>query len=516
MPRGGWERAKEPAIDPSLATDGPSQAAVSAIVDALARAYRADPHRPLIHLPGAGRVLDADDLWRLHLACVDGLRAAGMQPRQVVISAAGNRPGFVAVAVACRALDLVLVPVDAGTTMPEITESMQRLGAAALILPAGIAVAGDTPSIPLVDGLVLIMSESPATPVPDGPPQGGPHIAVMKLTSGSSAAPKAAITTEAQLIADARQIMEGMRIGPDDTQICAIPLSHSYGMSVILMPLLLQGTAIVMRDSFVPAQLPSDARACGATVFAGVPFMFQHLLAHPPADGWPPGLRTLISAGARLPVETSRDFFTAFGVKIHSFYGTTETGGIAYDDSDTIDAGDTIGPALPGVTIALVPQEGMPEGTGRIFVRSAAVSSGYAGEQHELFRDGGYLTGDYGAVDERGRLRIAGRVSSFVNVAGKKVEPEEVERVLRQMPGVRDACVTGAADAQRGEQVVACMVAATDVTAFAVRQFCSGRLAPHKIPRTILLVEAIPTTPRGKVDRPALDALVAARITGSA
>jgi long-chain acyl-CoA synthetase len=489
---------------------------VSAIVDALARVHHADPHRPLIHLPGAGRALSADDLWQLYLACVDGLRAAGIRPGHVVLSAAGNRPGFVAVVVACRAMDLVLVPMDAGTTMPEIAELTRRLGAVALILPAGTAGIGGTPSLPLVDGLVLMRSDSAAI---WGPPSGGPSAtgaAVMKLTSGSTAAPKATITTEAQLIADARQIMDGMRIGPDDTQICAIPLSHSYGMSVILMPLLLQGTPIVMRDSFAPAQLPSDARACGARVFPGVPFMFQHFLAHQPADGWPRHTRKLISAGARLPAETSRDFHAAFGVKIHSFYGTTETGGIAYDDSEAMDDLDTIGPPLPGVTIACVPQEGTPDGTGRIFVRSAAVSSGYAGERHELFRDGGYLTGDYGALDERGRLRIAGRVSSFVNVAGKKVEPEEVERVLRQMPGVRDACVSGAADAQRGEQVVACIVAATGVTAFAVRQFCSGRLAPHKIPRTILLVEAIPTTPRGKVDRQALDALVAARIAGSA
>jgi long-chain acyl-CoA synthetase len=491
---------------------------VSAIVDALARVHRADPHRPLIHLPGVGRSLDADDLWQLHVACVDGLRAAGIRPGHLILSAAGNRPGLVAVFVACRAMDLVLVPVDAGTTMPEIAELTHRLGAIAIVLPAGAAGGGETPALPLVDGLVLRMSESAAMWGAPAPLAWGPHglvaegAAVMKLTSGSTAAPKATITTDAQLVADTRQIIEGMQIGPDDTQICAIPLSHAYGLSVILMPLLLQGTPVVMRDSFVPALLPSDAGAYGAKVFPGVPFMFQHFLAHPPAAGWPPNVRKLISAGARLPIETARDFFAAFGLKIHSFYGTTETGGIAYDDSETMDDGDTVGPPLPGVTIALVQQEGIPNGTGRIFVRSAGVSSGYAGEQHGLFRDDGFLTGDYGALDERGRLRIAGRVSSFINVAGMKVEPEEVERVLRLMPGIRDACVTGAVDARRGEQVVACVVAESGLTVFAVRQFCSARLAPHKIPRTILMVEAIPKTARGKVDRLALDALVADRI----
>jgi long-chain acyl-CoA synthetase len=478
---------------------------VSGIVEALARVHRADPQRPLIHLPGFGIILNADDLWRAHLTYVERLRAAGLGPGHVVVSAAGNRPGFIALTVACRVLDLVLVPVDVGTTRAEIVELTGRLGAAALVLAAEAAMMEGLPSIFLEDGLALVVLEPSASPSHTG-------AAVMKLTSGSTGAPKATITTEAQLIADARHIMAGMRIGPDDTQIAAIPFSHSYGMSVILMPLLLQGTPIVMRESFVPARLPSDARMCGARMFPGVPFMFQHFLAHPPPDGWPVNLRTLISAGARLPVETTRDFFATFGVKIHSFYGTTETGGIAYDGSDEMDAGDTVGLPLPGVTIAFVPQEGMPERAGRIFVQSDAVSRGYAAEQHDAFHDGGYLTGDYGRMDARGRLALTGRVSSFVNVAGRKVEPGEVGRVLRLMPGVRDAYVTAAADTQRGEQVVACLVVAAEMTVFSVRQFCSARLAPHKIPRTILFVDAIPTTARGKVDRRALDEFVRARI----
>ena len=88
-----------------------------------------------------------------------------------------------------------------------------------------------------------------------------------------------------------------MGIRPDDTQIAAIPLSHSYGLGILMMPLLMQGTALVLRDSFVPHQLPADARRFGARVFPGVPFMFEYFLANPPAGGWPPGLQRLISAG---------------------------------------------------------------------------------------------------------------------------------------------------------------------------------------------------------------------------
>jgi long-chain acyl-CoA synthetase len=274
---------------------------------------------------------------------------------------------------------------------------------------------------------------------------------------------------------------------------------------------------MVLRESFVPHQLPADARSFDATTFPGVPFMFEYFIANPPENGWPRGLRRLISAGARLPVETVRGFFDRFGVKIHSFYGASESGGISYDDSDEIDH-DTVGWPLPGVTITIRPDSDTPPGTGRVHVRSAGVASGYVGETAEEFCSGGFLTGDYGAFGPTGRLVLTGRVSSFINVAGRKVQPAEVEDVLRQMPGVRDVRVLAAADSQRGEQVVACLAVepgqTESVTTVAVRRFCSSRLAPHKIPRTVVVLDAIPMTPRGKTDRRALDEEIRLRIKG--
>jgi long-chain acyl-CoA synthetase len=302
-----------------------------------------------------------------------------------------------------------------------------------------------------------------------------------------------------------------MRILPGDTQIAAIPLSHSYGISSLIMPLLLQGTPLVLRDSFVPHQLPSDARTFGAQHFPGVPFMFQYFIAHPPAGGWPSCLTHLVSAGARLDPDVVQKFYERFGVKIHSFYGTTETGGIAYDDVDEIDGSVPVGPALSGVTITLRYDRDVPEGCGRVHVQSAAVSDGYVGGGGSGgFADGGFLTEDYGAFDPRGRLVLMGRVSSFVNVAGRKVQPEEVEHVLQAMPCVVDVRVLAAPDAQRGQQIVACVVPAASqaLHAIDVRRFCAERLAPHKIPRTILFLKAIPLTSRGKTDRAALEELI--------
>jgi long-chain acyl-CoA synthetase len=307
-----------------------------------------------------------------------------------------------------------------------------------------------------------------------------------------------------------------MGIASGDTQVAAIPLSHAYGFGNLLMPVFLHGTAIVLRDSFVPHQLSSDAHRFGARVFHGVPYMFRYFLANEPHGGWPVCLRLLISAGAPLDAETIRAFHRRFGLKIHSFYGTTEAGGITFDSSDAIDCDPTVGWAIPGVTVGLRPDEGLPTGHGRIHVLSSAVGGGYAGEfGGDGFVDGGFLTGDYGRFAADGRLVLGGRVSAFINVAGRKVHPAEVETALRSLDGVADVRVLAADDRTRGEQIVAVIVRAGALTAADVRRRCAGILAPYKIPRTVLFVDEIPMTTRGKTDRHALEALVGHHLHGT-
>jgi long-chain acyl-CoA synthetase len=486
---------------------------VSDILAHFADRVRAEPRRLLIHLPGRDTALSASTIWDAHLRYADRLTTLGqLIAGQLIVSAAGNHPASIGVFLACRAIGSAIMPVDPGTTMAEVLALADRFGAKALLLPAAMADPARFGSETIVDvgGLKLVRHAHPSP----GHYQGQ---AILKLTSGSTGLPKAALANDAQLIGDAVQISQAMAIQPSDTQLAVIPLSHSYGLGVVLMPMLLQGTAIVLRDSFVPPQLLADARQFSARVLPGVPFMFQYFVTNPPAAGWPPGLQQLISAGAPLPPSTVRAFHDRFGVKIHSFYGATEAGGIAFDDDDEIREEPVVGRALPGVTITLQPDEHAPDGTGRIHVRSAAVAGGYSDNAGDGFHDQGFLTGDYGAWDAQQRLALRGRVSAFVNVAGRKVRPEEVEQVLRAMPGVADVRILAAPDAQRGQQIVACIVAdAGDrgITPLSVRQFCAARLAAHKIPRTILFLGAMPVTVRGKTDRAALEDLVRAQLDG--
>lgn len=480
---------------------------MSEIVERFERIRRDTPDRPLIHAPALRTSLTAEALWHAAVEQRARLERHGVGQHGLVIYAAGNKPDIFACWLACRSLGVALLPVDAGTVTPEIESLARRFGASVVIVSeaaAGVPLIGEPE--PYVAGLLLVRPREGTTGVVA---QRG--AAVLKLTSGSTGLPKATFTTESQLVHDASHIMSAMAIRANDCQIAAIPLSHAYGIGNLVLPLLLAGTSVVLRDGFVPQQLHSDATRYGARVFPGVPFMFDHLNDHFSPGAWPAGLETVISAGARLETSTVRNFFSSFGVKIHSFYGTSETGGITYDDSPEVLEPPTVGRPMPGVTISLRPEEGVSLAGGRVHVAGDAVASGYVGDEgNEAFTAGGFLTGDFGRFTERGHLELTGRISAFINVAGRKVLPQEVEDVLRAMPGVADARVLGAPDPARGERIVACIVPHADgPDALSVRRFCAERLAAYKIPRTIVTLDRIPLTRRGKTDQRRLELMVA-------
>jgi long-chain acyl-CoA synthetase len=465
---------------------------VSDIVQRFARIAADQPDRTVVYAPASHERQSASQVWQFHLELRRQLAALGIQPGQLVVSAVGNRPAAVPLALACLSLRVPLMPIDGSATAAEIEQFAERFGAFVVAAPEGSKVR------------LLRRHIGPAT-------YGAASL--LKLTSGSTGFPKAILTAESHLVADGERIIESMGIAENDTQLAVIPLSHSYGFSNLMMPLLLQGTAMVLRDSFIPAQLLDDAHTFHSRVFAGVPYMFNYLATNASADGLPSCLQLLISAGARLDTHTAQTFHARFAVKIHSFYGASETGGIAYDAGDAVMTDGQVGTAMRGVTISLRPDDDATEGSGRIVVHSDSVALGYSEDDDEnAFADGGFLTGDLGRVDRDGRLTLTGRASPAVNVAGRKVHPAEVERVLRSMNGVDDVCVMAAPDPRRGQQILACIVSRRLSSALEVRQFCASRLPAHKVPRAIIFLPALPLTERGKIDRVRLLALALAQM----
>jgi len=286
--------------------------------------------------------------------------------------------------------------------------------------------------------------------------------------------------------------------------VTAIPLGHAYGFTHVLMMLLLQGTRAVLLEQPLPALLIEALSAPGPLVLPATPYLFSLLLQSAGRKKFK-GLRICVSAGALLPEELSRAFKERFGVPIRTFYGASECGGISYDRSrEGIVPDGCAGAPLDGVEVTVRPEPGHDDGTGRVSVRSAAVAECYYPDEGADLAPGRFLTSDLARIDAEGRIRLLGRVDRMINVGGRKVNPADVEAVLRAVPGVRQAVVFGVPDRNRGQAVCACVVAARGLGREAILAACGPRLASFKVPRHIEFVARIPTNARGKTEYGAL------------
>lgn len=313
------------------------------------------------------------------------------------------------------------------------------------------------------------------------------HIALFKLTSGTTGSPRILPFSHTQMLADGRQICAGMSIRPDDLNLAVIPFGHSYGLGNLVLPLLLQGTAIVCADAPLPHSLAATAAQYRPTLFPAVPALLRALAeAELPDDAFA-ALRTVISAGSPLPAATATAFFKKFGLKPHAFYGSSETGGIAYDPEgdDTLE-GRGVGRPLPGVTI-------LPLRSGRIRVLSPAV-----------LVPGGHSPADRARLEPGGRLVLLGRVGRMIKIGGRRLDLGDLECALRRIPGVADAFA--APHPEDPEQIAA--VLATELAPIPLRALLLEHLTTWKIPRRLVAVRSFPLTPRGKPDTAALRLLL--------
>ena len=434
---------------------------------------------------------------------------AGVPEGSCVLELAGNRASWFALFLACLARGDTLVSLGAEAPSTEVEKLSARYRVSAVVAPATRAdLTGSGVEVATLPGTLRLMV------LEHGEPAAFEDTLLLKLTSGSTGEPKAVLVSEENLWNDGRHIVEAMGIRAHDVNYGVIPLSHSYGLGNLVAPLLMQGTPIALRELFLPAQLAADARATGLSVLPAVPFLFEQILSQLRGrGGLPPTVRLLITAGARIDLDLVTSFKKELGTKIHSFYGSSETGGITYDDEEDDNDDDddkisdplTVGKPMPETEVTLRRDE-------RVHVHGNAVARGYvetSDKAMEKFVDNGFLSGDTGAFDDRGRLFLTGRLSSFVNVAGRKVDPSETENVLLAMPDVLEAKVLGMACDKRGQKLVAFIVPRScDLSSLAVRSYCAQKLSPHKIPRDLILLDKMPLTNRGKADRKALESLM--------
>ena len=311
---------------------------------------------------------------------------------------------------------------------------------------------------------------------------------LLKLTSGSTGTPRALAFTDAQLLADGRQVCSAMGIAPGDLNFALIPFGHSYGLGNLVIPLLAQGTAVVAGTMALPQVMAAEIKRWKPSVFPAVPALLRALVESAVAPAQLRSLRTIVSAGAPLAPEIARAFHAKFGKKIHNFYGSSETGGITYDRTGNAAlTGRSVGRPLRGVR--LVFGRG-----GRFTVASAAVFT--LGNRQRRATRGGYRPADFAELNAQGELVLLGRAGRLVKIGGRRLNLAEVENVLMQLPGVRDAWV----QLHAGRTDALAAVVATDRTAGELRGALRERLAAWKIPRKLVVVAEFPVTARGKID----------------
>lgn len=424
---------------------------------------------------------------------------AAVEAGETVALQAPNGPAFLAGLLAIRGAGCAALLLDPRTPPLELARLGGELGARVALVAAG-----GWASTP--DDWRLLAIGGPGVRPPHG-------TALIKLTSGSTGAARGVAVSIDALLADDAALVATMGIRADDRLLAAIPLSHSYGLSSLAVPALVRGLPLALPEREGPFGPLDAASAAEATVFPTVPAWLGGLvrLAEPPP--LPPSIRLVITAGAPLPAETSARFRERHGRPVHVFYGASECGGICFDREGGAAERGTVGTPVEGVSVELVPVEPVPGGVGegRVAVRSPAVAAGYLAGGHfeasERLAGGRYLTDDLAAWSA-GELALVGRLNDLINVKGKKVNPREVERVLGELAAVDEVAVTASAGDSR-EAVLRAVIACRPGTLSPeeVVAWCRQRLAEHKVPRSVLLVDELPHTERGKLDRQALGTL---------
>ena len=329
-------------------------------------------------------------------------------------------------------------------------------------------------------GASWLWSEGGLVALDPRPVARGAELCLLKVTSGSTGRPRGLAFTHGQMLADGRQVCQAMGIQPGDVNLAVIPFGHSYGLGNLVVPLLAQGTACACADNALPGCVARMCVQAGATVFPAVPAILRGLLKSRETADALASLRLVISAGAPIAPEDAAAFRERFGLPVHVFYGSTETGGITFDATGTAaEEGRSVGRPMPGVAIRF-------GSGGRFNVDSAAVMG-----------RGSFRPADRGELSASGELRLLGRVGRIWKLGGRRLDLAGLESEMLRVPGVRGVII----EPHPGREEALAALVATDHELGDLKVALGMRLPAWKIPARLRVVREIPLTPRGKIDR---------------
>ncbi|WP_427167273.1 acyl-CoA synthetase [Streptomyces sp. C1-1] len=394
-----------------------------------------------------------------------------------------------------------------------------------------LAAPGDRPPSPVSDlrrvDVEVTGAGAPASPVTVEDPAPASSVtgedpALVVYTSGTTGPPKGAVIPRRAIATTLDALADAWRWTGDDVLVHGLPLFHVHGLVLGILGPLRRGGSVRHLGRFSTEGVTRELGA-GATMLFGVPTMYhriaQALPEEPELAGALGRARLLVSGSAALPVHDHERITAATGQRVIERYGMTETLMNTSVRADGEPRAGTVGVPLPGVELRLVEEDGTPvasydgETVGEIQVRGPNLFTGYLNRPDAtaaaFTADGWFRTGDMAVRESDGYVRIVGRkATDLIKSGGYKIGAGEIENALLEHPGVREAAVTGEPDADLGERIVAWVVpedAENPPDSAELADHVATRLAPHKRPRVVHHLDALPRNDMGKIMKRALN-----------
>lgn len=338
----------------------------------------------------------------------------------------------------------------------------------------------------------------------------GDHLAAILYTSGTTGQPKGAMLSHENLASNARILVETWRMTSQDALIHALPIFHVHGLFVAIHTMMMAGGRMILLQKFDAPRIISLMDR--ATVLMGVPTFYTRLLHESTLTRESCArMRLFVSGSAPLLAQTHEAFEERTGHAILERYGMTETGMNTSNPYEGDRIPGTVGFPLPGVGLRVCdPETGSPLGKGEVGMIEVAgpnVFSGYwrkpEKNETEFRKDGYFITGDLGTLDEKGYVHIVGRGKDLIITGGYNVYPKEVESEIDAVPGIVESAVIGLPDDDMGEKVGAVIVREgnADTDEAAILAHLGNRLARYKLPKTIIFTAELPRNAMGKVQK---------------
>jgi len=517
-----------------LRLDGP--VTVEPWLDAPARSY---PRRPATILDVLRRAVLR---WPLSVALIDetgialtyarfgrlveagaaGLRRRGLRPGDRVVVAARNRVDFAVALFACAAAGTVLVGLNLRLSRDEWAYMIRYSGATLALahteLLADLGTAARLAGLPAdavttLDLDTFTAGGGPGPALPEPSPQDTYQVV---WTSGTTGRPKASQVVHRCSVHSAMSYQKVLGLRPGERTVALFPLYYISAIHAHLLPAMLAGATCVLTETTDQGRwLDLLARYEASWAYA-VPSWWAIAARDPRMSARVlPRLRIAAAGGAPFPADLVARFRRQLpDTRLLDIYGLSETHSPATMLSDTDFAArpGSVGRALPCMEVAVRDGAGrdLPAGQpGEVFLRGSLVTTGYWGDPDATaaaVTDGWFRTGDVGRLDGDGYLYLLDRTKDMINRGGHKVYSAEVERVLRDLPGVCDAAVVATPDRTAGEAITAVVVTepGAALTALAVKRWVRDKLADYATPSRVEFVPALPRNPTGKTDKPAL------------